>query len=358
MVRLSWDQVNAWRLSRHHLFEQDRQADVPDIVSRICGLQGQVMSGAELALWARLPQVEPSTLERLLWEERALIKTWVMRGTLHILHGGDLPLYVAARQAHEIRRPPSYFTYHGVSPEEAAANLQAFGAVLSESGMAREELAEAVAGESDNPHLAEVLLSGWGALLKPSAFRGDICFGPDRGQNVTFVRPERWLGQWKTFAPEEALREVARRYLAAYGPATPEDFARWWGLQPGDAKRLFRTVGDDLEAVEVDGWQALALVSSLPQIQQTEPRPVVNLLPAFDPYTIAHLRHPAILPETHKARVSRPQGWISPVALVSGRMAGVWEYERQRVATLGLPKPAGRLFRGDRSADARRPGGG
>jgi hypothetical protein len=57
--------------------------------------------------------------------------------------------------------------------------------------MTREQLADGIAKRADNPNLRGVLLSGWGALLKPSAFRGDLCFGPNQGQNVTFGRQKQ-----------------------------------------------------------------------------------------------------------------------------------------------------------------------
>jgi len=267
---------------------------------------------------------------RALWGERSLVKTWMMRGTLHLLAADDLPLYVAARRTYTPRRPPSYFTYHGVTPEELQAIEEAIPAVLGAEGMTREELAEAVAARARSPRLAEVLRSGWGALLKPSAARGELCFGPNEGRNVTFVRPAAWLGAWRDEDPQQAILEVARRFLGAYGPATPEEFARWWGDQPAPAKRLFRALGDELVPVEVEGWQGWALAATLPQIERAAMEPSVVLLPAFDPYTIAFCRHPALLPAEHVSSVSRPQGWISPAVLVCGRIAGTWEHELQR----------------------------
>ncbi len=66
------------------------------------------------------------------------------------------------------------------------------------------------------------------------------------------------------------------------------------------------------------------------EIAQTSPAGVVRLLPAFDGYVIAAPRDaPAVLPATHKGRVYRPQGWLSPVLLVDGRIASTWRHERQ-----------------------------
>jgi hypothetical protein len=158
------------------------------------------------------------------------------------------------------------------------------------------------------------------------------------------VSPAAWLGAWRDEEPQQALQEVARRFLGAYGPATPEEFARWWGDEPAAAKRLFRALGDDLAPVEVEGWQGWALAATLPQLKRAAAGQTVALLPAFDPYTIAFCRHPALLPAEHTASVSRPQGWIAPAVLVGGRIAGTWEQEKRRdttaVAVKLFDKPA------------------
>jgi len=93
---LSWDSVLAWRLERQHLAERAPRAAALDVVADIAGLHAQVASCAELTLWARVDGLEPGAVSELLWEERALVKTWAMRGTLHLLVAAELPRYVAA----------------------------------------------------------------------------------------------------------------------------------------------------------------------------------------------------------------------------------------------------------------------
>ncbi|HEY1013875.1 MAG TPA: winged helix DNA-binding domain-containing protein [Herpetosiphonaceae bacterium] len=339
MATLTWDQVCAWRLARHSLAPR-ANADPLAVIGRICGLQAQLLPAAEQALWARTDRGGAGALAAGLWEERTLAKTWLMRGTLHIVPAADLPLYAAARQAFPAKRPPSYYTYHGVTPEELAAIEEGVREVLGAEGMTREELADALARRAGRDSLRATLGSGWGALLKPSAAAGDLCFGPNRGQQVTFVRPERWLGSWETIEPQAAIREVARRYLNAYGPASADDFARWWGATPAQGKRVFRELGATLAPVEIDGWQAMALAETLDELAgATLAAPVVNLLPGFDPYVIALLRQEALLDPALRDQVSRPQGWIAPVLLVDGRMAGVWDTERTKDAITAQVTP-------------------
>ena len=96
--------------------------------------------------------------------------------------------------------------------------------------LTREELADRVGELTGSKRLGGKLRESWGALLKPAAALGLLCFAPSKGQQVRFTRPDTWLGGWTDHDPEQAMDEVTRRFLAASGPVTREDFARWWGI--------------------------------------------------------------------------------------------------------------------------------
>ena len=327
VTNLSWSQVCAWRLKGQFLLKRASTGELLDVVSRLGGVQAQLASAAEQALLARIEGFSRAEAGKALWEQRSLMKTWAMRGTLHLLNPADLALHVAARGAFQPRRPPSYYSYHGVTPEALEAILEGVPRALSERPMTREQLSVAVAEGAGMPDLREVLLSGWGALLKPSAFRGDLCFGPNQGQNVTFVRPDKWIGTWRAdMDPQDAMREVARRYLRTYGPANPADFARWWGIEASRGKTVFKWLEEELTPVSVEGWKAWCLGETLEAIQSMDSPSSVRLLPQFDAYTLGTPRdNTYVIPEKHRTRIYRPQGWISAVVLVDGRMRGIWE---------------------------------
>jgi hypothetical protein len=86
----------AWRVQRHHLGRRAPAGAMLAVASRICGLHAQVLSTAELALWARVEDLPRRWVTRALWEERTLVKTWAMRGTLHLLPASELPEWHAA----------------------------------------------------------------------------------------------------------------------------------------------------------------------------------------------------------------------------------------------------------------------
>jgi hypothetical protein len=340
---LTWKQVNSWRLSQHCLSPRLKRQDCVEAVTRSAGIQAQVMSAAELAICTRVDGLTPGDVQAALWKDRTLVKTWAMRGTLHLLSADDLPLYVAARSTHDDRNWLKYFTYYGITEAQYEAFIAAVPQVLGSEPMTREQLATAVARHISTPELGKLLLSSsWGSLWKPSAYRGDLCFGPNQGRNVTFVNPRHWLGMnakqnWQKVEPHLALQEIARRYLRAYGPTTPKDFARWWdgGSRLVPARKLFQSIEDELEAVDVEGRHALALRSIIEPMQSLESTRTVRLLPLFDAYTLGLERDlEQLLPRVHRNQVFRPQGWISAVVLVDGRMKGVWEYKIGRSQTI------------------------
>ena len=332
---MRWASVLAWRMERQHLAR--RAQDPLAVISDVCGLHAQVLSSAQLTLWARVE--EPPDVETLLWERRELVKTWAMRGTLHLLRTDELPLYVGAQAGLQPRYEQKVWLKHfELTAEEAQSLLTEVPAALRDGPLTREELAARV-------HAG--LGRGYGDLLKPVAFRGDLVFAPSEGQNVRFALPE-------PFAPlpaEEATRELARRYLTRYGPATREDFAKWFGSPtPAPPGRWIKALGDEVVETEF-GW---ALACDVSAIERAEPSGIVRLLPAFDQYVVAAPRDTRAT--TAPERIYRPGGWFSPVLLVDGVMAGVWRLEDGEVTVEPFAKLDGDVRAAAEAEAARLPG--
>jgi hypothetical protein len=305
-----WESVLAWRVGRQHLAR--RSTDALQVISDLCGLHAQVMSSAQLTLWARVE--DPPDVETLLWTDRTLVKTWAMRGTLHLLRTDELPLYVGAQGGLKPRYEQNAWLKHfELTAEEAQSILVDVPDALRAGPLTRDEL-------SDRVHAG--LSRGYGDLLKPVAFRGELIFAPSSGQNVRFALPE----PFERMPVEEATKELARRFLTRYGPATREDFAKWFGApSPAAPGRWIMALGDDVTETEF-GWMLGADVAAC---EAAQPSGVVRLLPAFDQYVVAAPRDDRATraPE----RIYRRGGWFSPVLLVDGVMAGVWSRDGDAV---------------------------
>ncbi|GAA3177926.1 winged helix DNA-binding domain-containing protein [Nonomuraea roseoviolacea] len=335
---LAWSQILAWRLRRQFVSSPDG-ADAVAVARRLCGVQAQVASSARLAVAVRSARPDPGGPDRALWEARTLAKTWVMRGTLHLVPSDMLPDLCAALGTLRFWEKASWQRGHGVTAAEMEAVIDAVPRALGEHPMTREELVGAVVEVTGDDHLRQALTSGWGALLKPLSRLGELCYGPPREGRVTFTVPHRWLPGWPAALPpqEEAGVRVARAFLGAHGPATPEMFDKW--LFGGVARKAvlkawFRDLAPELTEVETDdGRTLLALTEHLDELAATRPSEEVFLLPGFDPYILGAPRDlEPLIPAGAKAKVSRQAGWISPVVLRGGRVAGVWRPEGGRAA--------------------------
>lgn len=331
MVSLSWHQVNAWRLSQQDLKPRLPGKQFIQAVKHTGGIQAQVMSAAELAVGARVDDISPHDIQAALWEDRSLVKTWAMRAALHLVTPQDFALYVSARSLSDTRNWPYYFSYYGIDQATLTEYLAIAPEILSDHPITRQQFAQSVAERLDSPKLYELLTTkGWGTPLKPLAWRGDLCFGPNQGPNVTFVRPSAWIGSWHPIEPAEALKEVLRKYLRAFGPATQENFAQWWSARIRPTRKLFTSMADELEMVDVEGWKAWVLRDTLAPILNSTSAGVINLLPLFDAFLMGLGRGQEIDPlisMAYQKQVFRPQGWISAVVLVDGVINGVWEYQ-------------------------------
>jgi hypothetical protein len=330
---LSWASVLAWRMARQGLSARAAADDWLQVVARICGLHAQVQSSAELTLWSRVDDLDRDVPARALWSDRTLVRTWAMRGTLHLLPAAELAMWVGAQGVLRPRYETApWRKAFGMSSEEAVAVLAAIRAALAGEPLTRDELGDAVAELLGDARLGDATRGSFGTMPKLAAFRGDVCFAPPAGQKVRFTRPDRWLGEdWAPAPAAAAMAGVVRRHLAVCGPASRESFARWFGMSSAaQAGRLIAGRGDEVAPVSVEGWEGWMLAADVADAAASEPAGHVALLPAFDQYVVAAPREDSpVLAAELRPRVYRPQGWLSPVLLVDGRIEGVWKHERK-----------------------------
>ena len=343
VANVSWEQVMAFRLHKHHVIERTTPDRLVDVVREMVGIHAQVASSAELQLAARIDGLRPADVQDALASERTLVKAWSMRGTLHLLVPEDLARIVVASGTRERWREAVWQKAFGITFEQVEAMIAAVGATLSDEPMLRADLADAVAAHLADPALKSMLRSGWGSFLGPVAQRGLLCFGPPAGRNVTFVRPSAWLR--RPISPEElaaasarkrgdvplvpieALGSLVRSFLAAFPGSGRDATVRWWGaMRAGLVNDARAVLGDDVVDLEVDGTKAWVLPSDVKPLAATRPFEGVRLLPGFDPW-INELprRTMAVMDPAHHDRIYRVAGWVTPVVIIDGRVAGTWE---------------------------------
>jgi hypothetical protein len=263
-------------------------------------------------------------VRRALWEERSLAKAWTLRGTLHLHPADELPIWFAARRAvsAEANELPAWPDPNGVvhppvSADEVAELRTAVWDAFDGRALLRDELATAVVDRVGPKHEGR-LRSGF------AFFTSELCQGPPQGNKITLARPDQWLPSWREVDEREALGEVVRRFLHAYGPARPEDFREWFR-----ADVSFDVL--DLDEVDVEGHRAFVLAGDTEFPEESD---VVRLLPEYDVYVMGFREREHLVPERVRAQVAahgrgRYEGPAGVrFVLVDGVAAGLWERKK------------------------------
>lgn len=343
-LSVTWSQVAAFRLARHHLLERAALNDLVSIAGDITGAQAQLLSAAQISLWSRVRDLQIAHIEKAL-NNRSLVKASCMRRTLFLVPSKDLAIFVrgsARRAEKEIR----WALGKGVPERHVEAAIDAVLAVLDEP-RTRPEIAERVSRVL-GVQKEEVHGGGWGSnrkiaavpvghlvypvveLLHLVAARGVVCYGPYRGNEPTFVRADAWIPRWRDVPDERAEELLLRKYLKAFGPSTVADFALWTGMTLREAREIWIRQQSRLSPVNVNGWTASVFREDADVLAKaTLNRPVIRLLPYFDTFLLGHKERGHLVALEHRPDVYRPQGWIAAVVLAGGRVTGVWEYSRE-----------------------------
>jgi hypothetical protein len=334
--RPSWAEVCARRLERQALAAPGGHpapdARPADVVGAICGAHAQVMAAAELSIGLRIAGITRAQVRDALWTERSLVKTRGPRGTVHLLPARDLPMWTGALAA----LPPSRSPFpEGVrlSPAQTDEVVAAIADALRDAELTVDELTAAIVdrtGSWAGEPVMEAFQGAWPRWRQvedAAANRGALCFGPNRGRKVTYTSPCRWLPGFRPADGRTALAELVKRYLHAYGPATPAHFAQWLNVPRGWATELFDSLAGELEAVELDGTRVWVAAGDT-AFPSTPPNGV-RLLPYFDAYLVGSQPRALLYPGRAAARaLAGGQAGNFPALLVDGVVAGVWHQRR------------------------------
>ncbi len=336
-LEIGWDEVRARRLARSSLSQRAPSDQLVEVAAAVCGVHAQVQASAELQLAARVEGLVQADVRSALWEQRALVKAWTVRGTLHLHPATELALWFAARRA-VVRsadralpawRDPEGVMHPAIGADAVEAVRAAVWEVLDGRCLLRDELAEEVVRRVGGAG-RERLRSGFAFFL------GELCQGPPQGTRITLVRPDQWIDGWREVTDEdEALREVCRRFLRTYGPARPADFCEWFSsaaFKVADARMLFDGLAAELTEVSVEGRSSFVIAGddSFDPLARG-----VRLLPEYDAYVMGFRERDQLVPAAvrelvahhGRGRYEGPAG--VRFVLVDGIAAGLWERRKR-----------------------------
>ena len=346
MLEIPDAQAAAFRLRSHHLSDPLPADRLVEAVRDSGGIQAQLVNAARLSLRARTTGLDPAMVDAALETEGTLVKVWTMRHTVHLLATEDLPVYVSALGESLMRISQSWYEGAGLTAEVRRTMMDAALDALSSGPLTRKELADELEPVVGSHHRRWVEGS-WGGVMKQGFLEGDLVFGPNRGQNATFMRRDHLLPRWDPPAKDEALALLMHMYLHAYGPARVQDFVAW----SASTVRECRGPWDSLDTVDVlhRGRTCQMLPGDAEEVASLEPGPVhVRLLGHFDTYLLGHKDRTQVIDPAHRKLVFRPAGWVYPVVLVDGVAVANWSTKARTGSTTVGVEPFGRLPRGTR----------
>jgi hypothetical protein len=296
------------------------------ILREVCGLQAQLWSAATLGMRARSAGLDATSVNRALNDDRSIVRTWLMRGTLHVVAAEDVRWLLQLLGPVFARAGATRHDQLGLTDDLQARGLIAIRKILTEAGpLTRYELVDRLRRYLvvlDPKTQAPIHLIGLAAL------QGILCPGPGRDDGEsTFVLLDDWVPRTRMPSRETALAELARRYFAAYGPATVEDLSAWSGLSMSEARSAINGASGALTGVMIQGRPGLSLQQHLrlgPGTLTTE----VRLLPAFDTYLLGYRRRDLAVPPALQRRLQRGGGWLHPAVVVNGRAVAAWSLRK------------------------------
>jgi hypothetical protein len=337
---ITTEMLTRFYLQNHFLLQQVKKDKFVNVVGNVCGLHSQLPLTPYFMLWNRIEDFEPEMLDDALYREKSLVKTWFIRGTLHVIPSEDLPVY-----HHALKR--MWFEHHGrymnkpdwpSREEREKLFYPKIQMALAEKPLRRKELNDKVRlllGGKSQPYAR--IFSAWGGILKETSYLGLTVHGEPCGKESCFARLDKWLPQINLgeVTEDEAIGELLLKYLQCYGPASVQDFACWSGLLASEANKTIEKNQKELKEVQLQGsgkrlWMLKKDFKALQKIDLEEKAPT-RLLPKYDSYLMGYKGRTRIIKEELLKQVYRPVvGDVAATLIVNGRIAGTWTCKKSK----------------------------
>jgi hypothetical protein len=308
-------------LALHRLVQQRLlgapRAQPEDVVEGLLAVQAQDFPGAKWALSLRTADADDARAQRA-YDEGRILRTHVLRPTWHFVSPADIRwlLELSGPRVHALNA--YYYRYHGVDAKVVKrSNAIIVKALERGTHLTRTELGKALgalAGAAQAKGAGERLA----CLLMRAELDGLICSGTMRGKQHTYALIEERAPRSPKLGRDEALVELARRYVEGHGPAQARDLAWWSGLPLREATRALEACGGALTRTTLDG-KTYFLSAAPPAARRRGP--TVHLLPFYDELVVAFKDRSALIDSRIRSQSTVD---LSPSVLIDGRIVGGW----------------------------------
>jgi hypothetical protein len=339
---LSTRALNRALLARQWLLGRVRRS-VPSAIEHLVGLQAQNTPPPYVALWSRLEAFAPEQLSRMLLGRRA-VRLALMRSTIHLVTARDClalrPLLQPALERNLMKASPYGRRLAGIDLQDLAA---AGRAMADEAPRTTAELGALLAKRFRGSD-AEALGNGVRALLALVQLPPRGVWGA--GGLPRVATAEAWLGRPLARKPDAGA--LARRYLAAFGPASAADLQTWSGLGLPECKQLLESLRPTLRTFADERGRELFDVARAPLPDPEMPAPP-RFLPEYDNAFLGYADRTRIVATDDLPLMRLENGFASPF-LVDGFVRGTWKLQRAKTSATVIVEPARPLKRAERAA--------
>jgi len=331
-------ELNRATLSRQMLLERE-SLSVPAAVERLAGLQAQLASAPYAGLWTRLRDFQREDLAREI-ENRKVVKATMMRGTLHLCTADDYlrfrtalkPLLIGAASEIAKRRGGDF---------DMDKVLKAARKFIGEKPRTFAEISDMLTGLMPD---CDVGAMRYSVRTHIPLVQVPINTGWSYSNKPEFTLAESWIG--RPISPEDNMRELVFRYLAAFGPASVTDAQTWMGMK---LKETFEKLRPELQTYRGEGRTELFDLPGVQLPAEDVPAPV-RFLPEYDNLLLSHSNRSRVIADEYRSKVYLPGLRVAATILVDGFVRGAWKIEKAKTAATLVIEPFDKLTKKDRAA--------
>ncbi|UCD45377.1 MAG: AlkZ family DNA glycosylase [Candidatus Bathyarchaeota archaeon] len=341
MIDISLREETLFTLERHHLIDRAPNEDAIEVVDDILGLNAQGALNYNISLWNRVSGLENDFISRALYEDRSLVRSWLMRDTVHIVPSTSFHTLRRALRS-SLMREWNRWTVKTGRKDDPSSWEQHYAGILEAIEGGPQTMSEIVrqmvrSGEGDRANISRI--------VREMSLKGLVCHATTKGPwyhntEHEYTRVDRWLPEPSNEVTEsEAGVHLVEMYLKSYGPASVSDFAYWSGMRVKEAAPLFEQISDSTDEVMIEGKRGRYLILSrdADAISQMGDRPPwVRLLPQFDALIMGHRDKSRFLDPQLKGDVFLPRADVAATILVDGQVEGTWSMRKKKEWELAL----------------------
>ena len=289
-----------------------------EVVTALGAMQAQDYPGVLWSIALRLSGATQAEVEKAI-ADRAIVRTWPMRGTLHFVPAVDVRWMLELLTPRLLSRRTSLLKQLELDETVFKRSRKIFSQAL-EGGrqLPRSDMMELL----ERNKISTAGIRGYHILWR-LANEQLLCFGPHSGRQPSFVLLDEWVPKTRALDREASLAELALRYFTSHGPATLHDFAGWTALTIADAKTAIASIAAQLRRETINGtdyWMSADLPDSPTNSES------IHLLPGFDEYLLGYKDRSAVLHPKHAKKIV-PGGnavYLSTL-VVNGQVTGTWK---------------------------------